>query len=982
MDVFLQSARLKIAQFDASSVPELEIRTANMKRAELIPHLMSLIPSIEGGAAKVSFLQRCDIYYGATSSTSADMPVGMPHHQCRVTCRGLERVGLEFMLKETVLEVTENDDLKRKFVLAREVPLHEEVLPSELSQCFLKTRCLVQFHHWRVEFVASHRVPMLTIREIASHRNIYFAKPITTIDEFAEFVNNPIYVFQTVSIEYELIEVVDSKAISPSKSTYRLYAPDQIASIYDEFKLIDSIIFEQDTEAIRYRAILREAAGYYMNDVSHINTLKKATLQAKAMTSEAFTTNFPFHDWFLTEKTDGTHALLYAAANGGIYLLGVGLTELVAASASTGASSSMSATYLVDGELVEIKREGQPVKQRFVIFDVLVSAGIPLHNKPFSDRLGAIPGAVEWLQGKVGSTGVGVATKTFTRLTDYVIRPEAYVKQIDAILAEARLHEDEYATDGLMYMSPSSPYATTLALKWKPSSHATIDFLVRRVPDEFQQRNPFRLVAGKTQYVLYCTIYAAERMLVPDPPYVAHHFRNDKTMNTSRYPTPFQSSLGVNLHIFYDESALLDGQIVELAPTWLNLRGEMTEGNVREATSRLGWRFVRTRPDRKKDLLAGEFFGNAWLVAEQTLLTFVFPLTLSNLKGDMEMYFRSVKEERYKAFTGFNNFVKTYLWKTHVRGSSMVLDLAGGRGSDIENYLECVSQRIYVVERDEIAIQSLVSRKHSIYSDHSRAHRGRQQEPTVGARKALPGIFIAQQDLTRPAAETLIKLEILGAPKSADLDTSVIQPVSAAGTAKGRAVTQLGFDAVTCFFAMHYLTTTPEHIMNFATLVAHALKPGGVFIFTMFNHERVNRLLDEALPSRDVAGTTKEKGEWLCEEEGRKKYHIRRVTTAEAAPMIELILPFTQGKMISEYLINVDLVIATFAKFGFVVRERFDFDQKFSDVAGGFVKKADLLSPGDKRFVSLNMAVVLAAPLITPKAATAVPGVIGAGRRR
>jgi hypothetical protein len=139
---------------------------------------------------------------------------------------------------------------------------------------------------------------------------------------------------------------------------------------------------------------------------------------------------------------------------------------------------------------------------------------------------------------------------------------------------------------------------------------------------------------------------------------------------------------------------------------------------------------------------------------------------------------------------------------------------------------------------------------------------------------------------------------------------------------------------------------------NIVTLIGGAIKPGGHFIFTIFDRVRVEALLDrEAQAGRKA---------WIVQEDGRKKYHIERANDAELTPKIRLLLPFTRGALIEEYLVSAEAIIDHFTRpaGGFTLAARYNFDEKFTDMVN-YGKAQQGLSDGDRTFIGLYMTVVL-----------------------
>jgi SAM-dependent methyltransferase len=123
-------------------------------------------------------------------------------------------------------------------------------------------------------------------------------------------------------------------------------------------------------------------------------------------------------------------------------------------------------------------------------------------------------------------------------------------------------------------------------------------------------------------------------------------------------------------------------------------------------------------------------------------------------------------------------------------------------------------------------------------------------------------------------------------------------------------------DVIMCNFAIHYLIGTPDNIRNLINLIKSLLKPGGHFFFTAFDGEKVFYLL-------------KDKDAWDVREGEVLKYSIvKKYKSAALEPVgqqIDVLLPFSQGKYYTEYLVNYAHLLSEFVAGGFIVEKQGSF---------------------------------------------------------
>jgi len=410
---------------------------------------------------------------------------------------------------------------------------------------------------------------------------------------------------------------------------------------------------------------------------------------------------------------------------------------------------------LLDAELLD--------SGEFLVFDVLMWEGKSLTQLPFVERskyLQEIP--------KVRS-GLKLHAKRFEVL--YKDRYAAQIKQFCAALAGMPYH-----TDGIIFTRVTQGYRETTSYKWKPPEHLTIDFLAIQTesPQEFQ------LFCGMNQKEMKKFGIVLKGDEIQRLGALVHPSRDYQ-------PVPFRPSLVT---------------AAERAPDRLRCTGSI-HGKIVECVWKGGeWQLVRVRTDRDQELHTGGYFGNNFRLAEFTFMTIVHPITLDFLTATRDSltshnYFQKTDDE-YREVRKFNNYIKRVCIRNTVRRPGCVVDLASGKGQDLNKYFGNPNiPQLIMVEVDQAGIDEIIRRKHS-----------KQSEVGTGTE-----LRVIEWDLLRDTRGL----------------TAQILPIRSAEC-----------HALFCHFALHYLIPDKKHCENIVNFVAETLaKEDGEFVFTAFDGQRV-----------------------------------------------------------------------------------------------------------------------------------------------
>lgn len=311
------------------------------------------------------------------------------------------------------------------------------------------------------------------------------------------------------------------------------------------------------------------------------------------------------------------------------------------------------------------------------------------------------------------------------------------------------------------------------------------------------------------------------------------------------------------------------------------------------------WNFIE-KANRSDTGMFGDNFKdvelNAWNNYRNPVS--IADLTINKKEIASQMYFLNQKQTIHEAPIKMNNFIKRSLINNNVESNATVIDLGGGRGSDLWTYVEANVSKLLIAEIDKDAIDELIVRKYQVESDNNF------------------DLNVINVDLNTPHKNTITEIK------------THFTNFSSSGN-------------IFCFFALHYLTDTIEHVRNISALIGNLLKKDGKFIYTAFDEARVMDLLK------------KHKGKWTIHQGGKKKYEIILEKTKNRNS-IKLILPFNSPDYYyHENLINDAMLDKEFLKCGL----KLERESNFIEFIDKFKEKKkflyDRLTDDDKIFIGL-----------------------------
>lgn len=459
------------------------------------------------------------------------------------------------------------------------------------------------------------------------------------------------------------------------------------------------------------------------------------------------------------------------------------------------------------------------------------------------------------------------------------------------------LHQSKkpYDVDGIVLTPSSGMYFSMVVYKVKPTNKLSVDFLIKKCPPQLLNIKPY-MPNGKNLYLLFCGV-SKRVFLKLRMEFVSSYreiFPNINKHNLPDYfPVQFEPSDRRFAYLLWDDDSELDGKI-----------GEFIIENPTAPHTDFRWKRINIRTDRDVELARGNYFGNNYKIAEFIWMNYQNPLDIVNDDFSDRGYFQKHDSYLHVASRSFNSFVKAQIFQ-QFQGTETVMDMASGKGQDLFRYSDNSMKNVLFIEIDRNALAELIDRKHDFSNDK---------------RQNTMHIMVQQMDLNLPYKDNIDKL----AKSNLKIPNS-------------------GFQLIVCNLAFHYLIGGKTFVSNIIKFVSHYLQPKGRFIFTAFDGEEVLALLNE------------NKGEWKSSKPN--KFHIKKEFKEDIlnplGQQISVLLPFSDNKYYTEYLVNINYLEREFIKHDMVLETAQSFGEYQMLFEKLNKKMYNMMDDDDKLYTSL-----------------------------
>ena len=749
---------------------------------------------------------------------------------------------------------------------------------------------------------------------------------------------------------YEIeIEVIDKKVTAETFLTHML----NLYGVINDEDHVCPKTEKQDVLKEYFKLCYKELpANYERSPRLFFAGPQPVTLEKKNIANETLGVVSIQKDYTVTDKADGERCLLYIATSGKCYFINNRMSVKY-----TGVKVNNLKNVLIDGEYVSQDLIGDPIKY-YAVFDAYYINGEDIRHLPLIGG-GAVGGAPKAVPSAAAPRKEPPSRLSFV---DMVLKNLGNQKEIQFVKkkfyysgnifehSKTILNSEKsypYHIDGLIYTpmylpvggmtmddTPEKPANTwKLAYKWKPPEENTIDFLVKI--KKGTTNNPVLTFINSTAYRtldLRIGYDPSSWDKITPRSYLEGSIIKKKSYIEKEFHPADIIHDDISTCVIPYNSLCENGDIIE-DDSIIEFKYDNTDDSPPFSTK---WIPIRTRKDktelyRKSKSIAGA--ANDISTAMNIWRTIRVPITKDMICGkvtvdkipeDNDVYYdRKVKRDKFasNAMMRYHNDIKRQLISKY-KGES-VIDLACGKGGDIQKYIDQGFRRIYGLDSNRDNIENPVDGIYARLMDR-RMKNGRYVFLTYDLSNEFDIEKIENAD------DKYVANVIYGHKKDALLGKYVNFAVDK-------------FDLVSCQFAIHYFFESEKILDNFLNTVNLNIKDDGYFIGTCLNGELVKRALLNKTEIRGISDTN------------QVLWNIKKLYTKNTGVVYgEEIEVFMEsiGRVFKEYLVNIDLLVKKLKPLGFELIENISFKD--------FADKVDNLQLDtiQKEYSFLNMAFV------------------------
>ena len=614
----------------------------------------------------------------------------------------------------------------------------------------------------------------------------------------------------------------------------------------------------------------------------------------------------------VTEKADGQRMLLYIDKN------------IVYESNRTRTGFCVSKlTFKGNKRITLLDTEYIEELDLYLLFDIMIYDGENITNKLLTERYEIL--TKNFTKGWPSN----VCIKYFyfpgnSNMSIYDASKKIYTKKYD------------YYVDGLIYTPINKPYYNKVTYKWKPPKDLTLDLLIREPLDN--------LVVNKDGQYKIVQLY----FMITLKQWKQHYMRNKDMMELTKlmartfgfnrwklpqkFPFPFAPGgdtkpfyakikvKEIDLTKYNDEISKFANfkddklYIAEGVTPMIPILDNMVIEFAYDLKAPNHWIPYRFRKDKTEIFLKGLQMGkfnrgpsgpNGWNAVMSNWDLIHSPVTKEIIFGDValpEKYYKKTRNIAGK--TGmlakymykFNNHVKRELYKKYINKGDRVMEIAGGRGGDLDKALQQGAIQIVLIDSDPEALKEAERRSNKMKWGKN-----------------------AQIDFLQY-----------------DLNKNVIADIEG--------IIDNKMNVVSCQFAFHYFLKDLKSLKNIAKLIDHFLIPSGYFLFTGLDGRTIFDLL-----KKEGSNARIEKNDEIVANI-TKLYDGNRMKSygQEIEVYIEKI-----GVKHKEYLLNFKTVIKHFEKMGYkLIETEFFLLDTFSN--SNKLSEAEISYAGMNRYAVLQ----------------------------
>lgn len=623
-------------------------------------------------------------------------------------------------------------------------------------------------------------------------------------------------------------------------------------------------------------------------------------------------------NYSVTEKADGERVLLYVNSDGNCFLVDSRLNFRY-----TGVKLNTIVNSLIDGEYITQDKLGMKVSM-FGAFDVYYYNGedvkpLPLlmkkqkESKKNACRMASLKEFEKKFASKFSDVGITFFVKEFlwegdifTNAKRLLHKEASYPYKIDGLI-----FTPTKLAVGAMYQGQivSSPYMTwDRVFKYKPPEENTIDFLV-----EYGLLIPQEDGTMIRQLELYVGYNPRQWTKISASSYIHRSYKNtfkgyfkkrfepgnalDVDASSAYLKVVDPKNLKITCH---NGDEIHNNDIVEFA--WINnawrpnrVRHDKTELFGKQGIS-------RTANDIKA---AMSIWKNLQNPISKEMITGDIRVTEIPNEDDDIYYFRSIARDKMatKSMMDYHNYwIKKKCLIEKFKGD-VLFDIACGKAGDLNKWVEVGIKKVIGIDYSRDNIENPIDGAYS-----------RTIKKNIGSMKViyipLDGRQLFNKQYFDGIEDDDEKMLVKGM-------WGIEKPKSAKFTEYYKFMPSNGCDVVSCQFAIHYFFESINILRNFIQNVSNNLKPGGFFIGTCLDGNKILNKMNE-VTTKEITG----------KKDGRVIWNIKQIGDNEIEVYMESI-----GRKMKEYIVDFNLLVNEFAKVGIVLHKPItSFEEEWNNV--------------------------------------------------
>ena len=720
------------------------------------------------------------------------------------------------------------------------------------------------------------------------------------------------------------------------------------------------------------------------------------------------------NQYTVTDKADGSRALLYVCKKGKLYFIDSNMKVQF-----TGCVTKEKRLFqsLVDGEFITHNKAGTFINLfalfdlyyingeskrhlKFVEYDVVTTTETEKKTKPKSSRILELRKFVSFLQAESITNSaypLRIEMKHFeiSKDTDDIFSLcKKMMKRINDV-------SYEYITDGLVFTPAQESLPKTknrvtweYSFKWKPPQYNTIDFLVNTVKDETTQ-DIVQTEYGKggilSSIKKYKTLHLScgyNRKMHGFVNPCESVFQNESIPSIDKtefnnvpmlfYPTtPYDERAHIcNIEVREDELGRLQMMCEEDDVIDDNTIVEFKY--VSENEKDWKWVPLRVRYDKTAQLRSGvKNFGNAYHVANSNWKTIHNPITeqmlstgknISSQSLDDDVYYNRMKGETHtRSLRDYHNLVvKKHLIDTVAQPGNTLIDFAVGKAGDFPKWINSRLSFIYGIDFSRDNIENQINGACVRYLKKKSEYRN------------IPYTVFLHGD----SSKNIRNGEAIFSERHKSINNAIFGEGPKDKTALGNGIYNVygkghdGFQISSCQFAIHYFFENPFKLKQFIENVSTCTLVGGYFIGTCYNGSEVFEKLIKKKKGESVSLFDGSHKLWeIVKEYDTEKFNADASSIGLAVDVYQESI----NQYIREYLVHFPYFIQLMNDYGFELYDsnekkrtlvkkglssfRAIFQQMKNAVDNGEIKEKDIgkandMSDSEKEISFLNSAFI------------------------